>query len=59
MAKRPLNLVGSDGVGDRFSFEPYSDGVGVMRDAQTAKPQNFITGGGWFVYNLVTNLAKR
>ena len=41
------------------SFEPYSDGIGVMRDAQTAKPQNFITGDGWFVYNLVTNLAKR
>ena len=41
------------------SFEPYRDGIGVMRDAQTAKPQNFVTGDGWFVYNLVTNLAKR
>ena len=41
------------------SFEPYEDGLGVMRDAQTAKPQNFLTGDGWFIYNLVTNLAKR
>ena len=41
------------------SFEPYDDGIGVMRDAQTAKPQNFVTGDGWFIYNLVTNLAKR
>lgn len=40
------------------SFEPYSDGVGVMRDATTAKPQTFVTGDGWFTYNLVTNLAQ-
>ncbi len=40
------------------SFEQFSDGFGVMRDTQTAKPQSFRTGDGWFVYNLVTNLAK-
>ena len=40
------------------SFEPYSDGLGIMRDAQTAKPQTFITGDGWFVYNLAVNLAQ-
>ena len=40
------------------AFEPYSDGLGIMRDAQTAKPQSFITGDGWFVYNLATNLAQ-
>ena len=40
------------------TFEPYSDGLGIMRDAQTAKPQSFITGDGWFVYNLATNLAQ-
>ena len=40
------------------SFEPYEDGIGVMRDAQTAKPQTFHTGDGWFIYNLVTNLAQ-
>lgn len=40
------------------SFEPFSNGIGVMRDATTAKPQIFVTGDGWFVYNLITNLAK-
>ena len=41
------------------SFTPYSDGIGIQRDAQTAKPQIFVTGDGWFIYNLVSNLAKR
>lgn len=41
------------------SFDAYNDGIGVMRDAQTAKPQSFRTGDGWFAYNLVTNLARR
>ena len=41
------------------SFEPYSDGIGVMRDALTAKPQSFRTGDGWFIYNLATNLARQ
>ena len=40
------------------SFDPYDDGFGIMRDAQTAKPQNFRTGDGWFVYNLAVNLAQ-
>ena len=40
------------------SFEPFNDGIGVMRDAATAKPQIFVTGDGWFTYNLVTNLSK-
>jgi len=40
------------------SFEPFSDGIGVQRDAQTAKPQSFQTGDGWFTYNLITNLAQ-
>ena len=40
------------------SFEQFRDGFGLMRDAQTAKPQWFRTGDGWFVYNLVTNLAR-
>ena len=39
-------------------FEPFSDGFGIMRDAQTAKPQAFRTGDGWFAYNLATNLAQ-
>lgn len=40
------------------AFEPYSDGIGIQRDAQTAKPQTFVTGDGWFTYNLITNLAQ-
>lgn len=40
------------------SFEPFSDGIGVMRDAATAKPQIFVTGDGWFTYNLVANLSQ-
>lgn len=40
------------------SFEPYQDGVGIMKDNATAKPQTFVTGDGWFTYNLVSNLAQ-
>lgn len=40
------------------SFTPYSDGIGIQRDAQTAKPQIFVTGEGWFTNNLIQNLAK-
>jgi hypothetical protein len=40
------------------AFTPYTDGIGIQRDAQTAKPQVFLTGDGWFTYNLVCNLAK-
>ena len=55
------------GVGKTFrvayskiiSFEPFSDGFGIMRDAATAKPQIFATGDGWFSYNLVTNLSHQ
>ena len=39
-------------------FDPYNGGFGIMRDAQTAKPQTFRTGDGWFAYNLATNLAQ-
>jgi len=40
------------------SFMPYSDGVGIQRDAATAKPQFFITGDGWFTYNLLVNVGN-
>lgn len=40
------------------SFTPYSDGIGVQRNALTAIPQLFQTGDGWFSYNLLTNLAR-
>ena len=29
-----------------------------MRDAQTARPQAFRTGDGWFAYNLAATLAR-
>ena len=34
------------------TFDPYEDGFGIMRDAQTAKPQTFRTGDRWSAYNL-------
>ncbi len=40
------------------SFDATSDGFSLVRDAANARPQIFITGDGWFSYNLVTNLAK-
>ena len=40
------------------AFDPYEDGSGTMRDAQTAKPQAFRTGDGWFAYNLSANPAQ-
>ena len=39
-------------------FEPFSDGFEIMRDLQSAKPQAFKTGDGWFAYNLAVNLAQ-
>ena len=44
--------------GKVVSFQPYSDGIVIQRDAASAKPQTFITHHGWFTYNLITNLAK-
>ena len=40
------------------SFETYSDGIGIQREAAAAKPQRFLTGDGWFTYNLVMNLSR-
>jgi hypothetical protein len=40
------------------SFEPFSNGLGIIRDGTSAKPQIFVTHDGWFTYNLVTNLAR-
>ena len=39
-------------------FEPFKDGIGVQRDAMTAKPQIFKLDDGWFAYNLISNLAS-
>lgn len=41
-----------------ITFAPYSDGIGIHTDAKTAKPIAFITGDGWFINNLVQNLAQ-
>ncbi len=38
------------------SFIPYSDGVGIQKDGVTAKPQTFVNGDSWFIYNLITNI---
>lgn len=40
------------------AFRPYSDGIGLFRDRANAKQEYFITGDGWFTYNLVINLSK-
>ena len=40
------------------SITPFQDGVGVHRDAMTAKPQILITGDGWFTYNLLINIGN-
>jgi len=40
------------------SVQPYRDGIGLQRDAAAARPMNFVTGDGWFAYNLVTNIAQ-
>ncbi len=40
------------------SFQPFTDGVGITRDLVSAKLQTFVTGDGWFTYNLVSNLAQ-
>ena len=41
------------------SFQPYSDGLGVQRDAASAKPQVYKLRHGWFAYNLMRSLAER
>ena len=40
------------------SFQSYNDGLGVQRDAMTAKPQVYKLTHGWFAYNLARNLAE-
>lgn len=39
-------------------IETFDGGFGIMRDARTAKPQNFRTGDDRFTFNLTTNLAE-
>jgi hypothetical protein len=40
------------------SFHPYADGLGFFRDSANASPEIFVIGKeGWFLFNLVQNLA--
>ena len=39
------------------SFVPYDDGIGIHRDAASAKPIVFLTGDGWSVFNLASKLS--
>ena len=38
------------------TIEPYSNGIGIMRDRARAKPETFVLGDGWFAYNLLRNI---
>lgn len=40
------------------AYKKYPDGVGLNRGAEQARHQRFVTGEGWFTYNLVSTLAK-
>ena len=40
------------------SFQAFSDGIGITRDGMNAKEQLFVTGDGWFSYNLAMNLSR-
>jgi hypothetical protein len=37
---------------------PYGDGFGIFRDAVSARAQFFVTGDGWFTFNLLKNLLR-
>jgi hypothetical protein len=39
-------------------IQPYQDGIGIQRDAQSAGQQLFVTGDGWFTYNMLMNISN-
>lgn len=41
-----------------WRLEPYAEGIGIMRYARSRKPQTFLAGDAWFIYNLGTNLNR-
>ena len=41
-----------------IAVHPFSNGIGILRNTQNAKPQNFQTDDAWFAFNLVSNLAS-
>jgi hypothetical protein len=40
------------------SFDQFSDGIGIMQEAASAKPQTFITHDGWFTFNLIARVSQ-
>lgn len=40
------------------TFQPFSYGIGIIKDGANTKPQIFTTDDGWFAYNLIKNLAQ-
>lgn len=40
------------------SYEQFSDGIGLMRDTATARPQVFVTNDGWFAFNLINLVSQ-
>lgn len=41
------------------TIRPYSDGFVICRDAASAKAEAFVTGEGWFSFNLVNLIAHK
>jgi hypothetical protein len=41
-----------------IALTPYSDGISVFEERSPDKPRTYVTGDGWFAYNLVANLAR-
>jgi len=40
------------------AFNQYANGIGIQKDTQNSKPQIFEIDDGWFINNLIINLAK-
>ena len=40
------------------AYVPYEDGLGVQKDAVSAKSMTFVGLDGWFVYNIVKNISN-
>lgn len=41
-----------------ISYYNFEDGLGIMKDGKTAKPQYFKEFDGWFAYNIVKNIGN-
>jgi hypothetical protein len=45
-------------LNDIVSLTPFSDAIGIHRSAISAKPQVFVTGNGWFLHNVLSNIDQ-